>query len=211
VLRSAWRSRRRWSPWAAAGLLLTLALLPGPGFLRYALLLVPAVLAAGLPDLARSTRYPRAVMAVLLFALVAGTAGAAYVTSGLDPRAGNDVPGHVDWAQAADHVHSMAPSLAYAPATTSLAYYLSERHGWTVSDNVQGPGRLELVGPDGQALALLEVARPEQLATLPAGALAVVPLSWLEDEGLDGFAPCGTVDGARLVVRGDVCPAGAVT
>jgi len=205
VLRAAWKARRRWSPWAAAGILLTIGLLPGPGFLRYALLLVPAVLAAGLPDLARSTRYPRVATAVIASALLATTASAAYVMSGLDPRVGNDVPGHIEWTETADRVADAAPGVVYAPAPTALAYYLQQRHGWVVSDNVDGPSRLELQGASNESLVILELARPSQLAATSAGALVVLPLAWVDEADLAGFAACGDVEGARILRHANVC------
>jgi 4-amino-4-deoxy-L-arabinose transferase-like glycosyltransferase len=215
VLRSAWRERRRWSPWALGAALLLLSLLPGPGFLRYALLLAPVALVVGLPGLTRGVSARRSTAAVVAFALAAATLGAAYIASEIDPRAANDVPGAVDWRAAAGHVEQERPDVAVAPAPTALAHYLVHSHGFLVVDAQEGPGRLLLEGPDGRRLEVREATHPSRLPEAGRdGALLVVPEAW--EEGLQrllatGYAACGTVPGALIVRLGGCEPAAGPT
>lgn len=202
LLRALWSSRRDWTPWAWAAAVLVALILPGPGFLRYALLVLPVVAVVATPRLFAAPRPRRAVAAALALALVSLIFSSTYIRSSMDPSAGNDVPGSVDWSSVANLVARQNPTTALTPAPPALAYYLVHENGFRIIDAAHGPGRLALRDSAGRLWTLLEAPDPEALREGAApGTLLVVPTRWnLDDDPLPVAAErCGGADGAEIL------------
>lgn len=213
LLYPAWNARRSWSPWAFAGAALVVAVLPGPGFLRYALLPLPFVLVAGSPRLSGpSPHRKRLAAAAVAFSLVGLGSAAAFVGGSIDPRAGNDVPGALDWRAVADRVVSANLTPLFSPAPTAVAYYLAKDHGMWIVDSSKGPGWLVLDGPRGR-VDVREVPQHGALADVAAGgAYVAVPDAWSPTRaGLAaaGFVTCWVLGGVHVMREAATgCPEG---
>lgn len=195
LLRGAWHAARRGESASIALLVLAVFLFTGPAFLRFGLPLLPAAYVA-----APQTPKGRALVAFLVAATLGTVGGAAYIGSGIDPRAQNDVPGFVDWGSAMEVALERNASLVAGPAPTSLAYY-AERLGFHIASSAEGPDNLTL-RRDGSELWVWMGRSPATFdAAIRSGAVLVVPdadaasQTHLRERGIER---CGTVHGAAL-------------
>lgn len=119
LLWPAWRERAAWGPWATGALLLCAYLAVAPPFARYAVLLAPPLLVAGLPWLVRRS-FPVAAAGTAALAIAAAILVPAYWSDGPDPSAANDVPGLYDMA---DAMRNVGGGTVAAHMPTTAAYY----------------------------------------------------------------------------------------
>lgn len=160
LLEAAWSGPRRRGPHAVAAAVLVCVLFTGPSFLRFGLAIVPAAFALGTTSLGRPQR--RGTLLSLVLAAAGLIAAGAYVNSGLDPNAANDVPGLVDWKGVADVAVDADASVVAVSASPPMAYYLETEHGFVPGDPARGPDELVLRNADGRTITVrlaLDAAR----------------------------------------------------
>lgn len=196
LLRNAWTPMREGNPWAIGLLLLAVFLFTGPTFLRFGLPLLPIAIVLGL----RETSGAKTALVAFL-TLIGAIAGAAYLGSGVDPRAQNDVPGIVDWRTATRLALGSNASLIAGPAPPAVAYYLTADAGYKVTDRTQGPDNLTLTRAETGIIVAMAHTPAGYHALSRPGAVFIVPRS---DEAsttaLEAAAlrACGEAGGARL-------------
>ncbi|MGH7829424.1 MAG: hypothetical protein ACREP8_04545, partial [Candidatus Binatia bacterium] len=202
LLAAVWASRRHWGPWVLGAAVITILLLPGPPFLRYALLLLPIAATIGVIEWSKRRPARRTVAAIMVFAGLSLPAGMVYLTSEFDPGSANDVPGRVDYASAAQRFRASGMRRVAGPAPTALAFYLVRDHGMALHDASKGPVRLRLDGGDRGGFEVFTLAPLGEIPKhLPPDTLLVVPTQWagaVERMAASGFGDCGGVKGARL-------------
>lgn len=206
LLRGAWKDRKRWAAWGAASTILFLLLFPGPSFLRYALILVPAALVFGLPYLARRAQFRgHAAAAILVAAVGAGVVGG-FLASGVDARSINDVPGRLEWSEIATWANEVEIDIVASPAPPALAHYLVQDHGYVVTDASDGPSRIDVASPDYQQIRLVGLSSPVVLLPrLETADAVLVPQAWYPLEVTTAATDCGLLAGARILTL-QSCP-----
>jgi 4-amino-4-deoxy-L-arabinose transferase-like glycosyltransferase len=203
LLERAWFGQDRRTPWGLGFLALTAFLLTGPAFLRYTAVLVPFAFFLGFPPAPRMEHAGRRAAIAVLVALAASTAATAYVNSGLDAGAQNDVPGLVDWRGAADLAAGSGATRVVAAAPPPMAFYLERGHGFHVASQRSGPDVLPMDGPGGRHLEVRAAHDAEGFRAADDGhALLVVPdtqTGTLAGLFRAGYVVCGSVQGAYLL------------
>lgn len=227
LLAGAWTVRRRFAVWSPGVGLLVVYFFFGAPFPRYALLVLPFVVAMGVAAWARYGGDPagtgparaapsgdvpdswtaagprRRVLwlgALAAVALLSLPAGFAYLSHGPDTRAAGDVPGVQEWRPA---VAALPPGTAAVATSgpTATAYYLQEA-GWQVSDRSEAPYRIALVQAKDPA-ASIQVWRVDaaaQVAGVEADAW-ILPDHWPGADAAvaeQGGALCAEVTGLRV-------------
>jgi 4-amino-4-deoxy-L-arabinose transferase-like glycosyltransferase len=202
LLETAWFDRLRTTSWGLGLAALTGSLFTGPSFLRFTAPLLPVAFLLGFqaPEGPRMGR--RSALAILI-GLAALTSATAYVNSGLDAGAQNDVPGLVDWRHAAMDADAANVRRIVAPAPPPIAFYLGRDEGFHVASSAEAPDLIPMVRADGRHI---DVWLAHDAATFRAGddghALLVVPdrqtgtLAALFEAG---YSACGSVRGAYLL------------
>lgn len=191
-----WVDRKKWRPFSIGSFLLVPLLVFGPSFLRYGLLLLPLVVAAGFAHWRPAKT--GALFAATICTLGAGLFAAELKTSEVDPGFANDLMGEYDWARAADQLARWKPDIVYSPAPTALSFYL-ERHGLSVEDASKGPGALSLNG--SFPVQVRELAKPAHLSNeTEAPTIWLVPRHWgyWDSMGTRGLAWCTGFGGLEV-------------
>jgi hypothetical protein len=207
LLLPAWAGRRAMGPWATGALAICLYFAVAPPFLRYSLLVLPALMVAGLPALFER-RFPVRAAATLAIALLTVPLAQAYWVSDAAPSAANDVPG----LGAADEAVAAALLIPHngtlrigTQLPTAVASYLIEASDGAITNNSAGPERLAVGGAGVDALVLrLNGTGPAALAETPAD-VYFVPIHWDDEADLaaQGFKVCARVTGLLVVTKGE--------
>ena len=189
--------------WRQGLMFLVAFLLTGPAFLRFGLILLPAAVTLGLTTNLPKLR--RVGFVTLVIALAGLTSATAFVTSGLDPAVQNDVPGLIDWRGATDIFAASNVSAVATPAPPPIAYYLSTRHGFVVTDSSEAPDVIPMLDGSGRTVEVHIAPDGDRFSQEgDAGAILVVPdtrTGTLARLFREGFDVCASVDGALLLHR----------
>lgn len=127
----AWNWPIKRQPFALTTAFLAAFLFLGPPFLRYAILIVPFAFMA-------TPKLPAKTVAIAVAGTIAAIAVAA---SGFDPQLNNDLPGRVEWNEAAEAIPGLNVSVVSSPVITSIAYHMDAE-----VDGRHGPDELTLSG-----------------------------------------------------------------
>ena len=203
LLERGWFEAHRRSSWAIGLTVLTAFLLTGPPFLRYTAILVPVAFFVGFhrEDLERQVAR-RAALSIVI-ALAALTSATAYVNSGLDGTVQNDVPGLVDWREAASIAVASNASRIVLGAPPPMAYYLERDHGFQVASSADGPRFLPMHGPGGRSIEVHGASGAAGYREADDGQALLVVLDTqagtLANLFHDGYRVCASVRGAYVL------------
>lgn len=207
LLAPAWSGRRPMGPWATGALALCAYFAIAPPFLRYAILVLPGLMVAGLPVLFER-RFPARAAASLAIALLTVPLAQAYWVSDSAPAASNDVPG----LGAADEAVAAALRIPHngtlrigTQLPTAVASYLVEAGGGEVTNNSAGPERLAVGGAGVDAIVLRLNGTGAAALAETAADVYFVPIHWDSEAELvsHGFKVCARVTGLLVVAKGE--------
>jgi hypothetical protein len=203
LLERGWFEAHRRSSWAVGLTILTAFLLTGPAFLRYTAILVPVAFFVGFHREDRERQVARRAALSVVVALAALTSATAYVNSGLDSSVQNDVPGLVDWREAASIAVASNASRIVAGAPPPVAYYLERDHGFHVLSSADGPRLLPLTGPGGRPIEVHGASGAAEFREADDGRALLVVLDTqtgtLADLFREGYRVCASVTGAYVL------------
>lgn len=198
---AVWSERSR-SPLALGALLLCAYVLVAPQFVRYAVLLLPVLLAAGIPNLVR-LRPAWAPPLLAALSLITLPVFAAYLAVGPDQSAGNDVPGVYDARSIAQQ--TAAWRFIRTPIPTAVASYL-----WAPDATVHAENGPNILRSGGQEVIRLTQTSAQAInaTSLPQYGVGngvgiwAIPTGWHAHEGLlaRGWLECGRATGTILMV-----------
>jgi hypothetical protein len=211
LMEHAWFGAQRKSHWGIGLAALTAFLFTGPSFLRFAVPLQPVAFLIGFPRPEHEPLLARRSVLAILIALASLTSATAYVNSGLDAGVQNDVPGLVDWRQAAAVAASSETSRLVASASPPLAFYLERNHGFHVGSSADAPNRIPMERPDGRTIevTLANGAASYRAAALDGALLVVLDTQTGTLAALfqADYVVCGSVQGAHILAAQGDCPA----
>jgi 4-amino-4-deoxy-L-arabinose transferase-like glycosyltransferase len=200
LLERSWFASDLARHWRLGLALLVAFLFTGPAFLRFGLILLPAALILGLTtELPRLRRIGFLTATIALAGLVGATA---FVTSGLDTSVQNDVPGLVDWREAADVFADSNGTVIAVAAPPPMAYYLQTRHGFAVADSSRAPDTIPMGRDDRNVTVQLAITGEDFLREGEDGALLLVTetsTGTLATLFQQDYHVCGRVQGALLL------------